>query len=64
MALAYLRMKYMSQLAAITEATKSTQQYAPYRAIAFGVERCVMPNTTEARVANSSTAVKWEGVNI
>lgn len=31
--------------------------------MARGVERCVMPKTTEAKVAKSSTAVKWDGVN-
>ena len=54
-------MRYISQLAAITEATKSTQQYTPYFTMALGVERCVTPNTIEANVANSRTAVKWEG---
>lgn len=31
--------------------------------MARGVERWVMPKTTEAKLANSNTAVKWEGVN-
>jgi hypothetical protein len=53
----------MSQLAAMTDPTNSTQQYTPYRTIARGVERWVMPKTTEANVANSSTDVKWEGVS-
>ena len=29
--------------------------------MALGVDRCVIPNTIEANVAKSRTAVKWEG---
>ncbi len=29
--------------------------------MAFGVDRCVIPNTIDANVAKSRTAVKWEG---
>jgi len=32
--------------------------------MAFGVDRCVIPKTTEAKVAKSKTAEKWEGANI
>lgn len=31
--------------------------------MALGVDRWVIPKTTEAKVAKSNTAVKWEGVN-
>jgi hypothetical protein len=51
-------MKYMSQLAAITAAKNSTKQYAPYRTIAFGVLRCVMPKIIEANTANRMTVAK------
>lgn len=54
----YFRMKYISQLAAITDPTNSTQQYTPYFTMARGVDRCVIANTTEANVANSRTEVK------
>jgi hypothetical protein len=57
-------MKYISQLAAITDPTKSTQQNAPYLAIPRGVDRCVIANTIDANVANSSTDVKWEKASI
>jgi hypothetical protein len=51
-------MKYMIQLAAMTDTRKSTKQYMPYRTMALGVERCVMPKTTDAKPANKTTAVK------
>jgi hypothetical protein len=54
----YLRIKYINQLAPIVIPTNNTQQYTPNRAMAFGVTRCVIPNTTEVNVANNNTAVK------
>ena len=54
----------MIQLAATTATTNITKQYRPYLTIAFGVDRCVIPKTTEAKEANIRTAVKWEGAKV
>jgi hypothetical protein len=56
--LAYRAIKYITQLNTIADPTNSTKQYAPYRTIFAGVSRIVIPNTTDANNANSTTAAK------
>jgi hypothetical protein len=51
-------MKYMPQLTTIAPATNKPKHIAPNRIIIFGSARCVIPNTTEANSAYSSSAGK------
>ena len=51
-------MSHITQPAPTTAMMNIEKQYRPYRIIAFVVERCVMPKTTEAKNAKSSTAAK------